>query len=145
MATRKDPYTNFNFIVELDGIQRAAFHEASGLDSSIDIIEHREGGRKPGPILKFPGQVKFTNIMLKWGMADDTALYEWHKQWADGDAEAVRKNGSIVLLDRQGEEKARWNFFNAWPCKWAGPSLSAESADIAIESLELAHEGLARA
>jgi phage tail-like protein len=145
MATRKDPYTNFNFIVELDGIQRAAFHEASGLDSSIDVIEHREGGRKPGPVLKFPGQVKFSNIALKWGMTDDTALYDWHQQWAEGDADAPRKNGSIVLLDRQGAEKARWNFFNAWPCKWTGPSFNAESADIAIEALELAHEGLAKA
>jgi phage tail-like protein len=145
MATRRDPFTNFNFIVELDGIQRAAFHEASGLDSSIDIIEHREGGRAPGPVLKFPGQVKFSNISLKWGMADDTELYDWHRQWADGDPDAARKNGSIVLLDRQGQEKARWNFFNAWPCKWSGPSLNAESADIAIETLELAHEGLARA
>lgn len=145
MATRKDPYTNFNFVVEIDGIQRAAFHEASGLDSSIDVIEHREGGLKPGPVLKFPGQVKFSNIMLKWGMTDDAELYDWHRQWADGDAGAPRKNGSIVLLDRQGTEKARWNFFNAWPCKWTGPSLNAESADIAIESLELAHERLEKA
>ena len=78
-------------------------------------------------------------------MTDDTDLYEWHRQWVDGDASAPRKNGSIVLLDRQGQEKARWNFFNAWPSKWTGPSFSAEGNDIAIESLELAHEGLVRA
>jgi len=50
-----------------------------------------------------------------------------------------------VLCDRQGQEKARWNFFRAWPAKWTGPAFNAEANDIAIESLELAHEGLARA
>ena len=144
MATRKDPYVNFNFNVEIDGITRAGFHEVGGLDSSIDVIEHREGGDNT-VMRKYPGLVKLSNISLKWGMADDTDLYDWHRQWAEGDPAAKRKNGSIVLLDRQGQEKARWNFFNAWPAKWTGPSFNAESNDIAIETLELAHEGLARA
>ena len=144
MATRKDPFVNFNFLVEIDGITRAAFHEAGGLDSSVDVIEHPEGGENI-TMRKLPGQVKFSSISLKWGMSDDTDLYKWHRQWVDGDAAAARKNGSIVLLDRQGQEKARWNFFNAWPSKWTGPSFSAEANDIAIESLELAHEGVVRA
>ena len=144
MATRKDPFVNFNFLVEIDGITRAAFHEAGGLDSMVDVIEHREGGENI-TTCKLPGQVKFSNISLKWGMTDDTDLYKWHRQWVDGDSAALRKNGSIVLLDRQGQEKARWNFFNAWPSKYTGPSFSAEANDVAIESLELAHEGLARA
>ncbi len=144
MAIRKDPYVNFNFLVEIDGIVRAAFHEAGGMESSIDVIDHREGGQNITSS-KLPGQVKFSNINLKWGMSDDTDLYEWHRLWASGDPAAPRKNGSIVLLDRQGTEKARWNFFNGWPVKWSGPSFSAESSDIAIESIEIAHEGLARA
>lgn len=144
MATRKDPYGNFNFKVEIDGIVRAAFHEAGGLDSSIDVVEHREGGENI-TTRKLPGQVKFSNISLKWGMTDETELYEWHRQWATGDPGAARKNGSIVVLDRQGQEKARWNFFNAWPAKWTGPAFSAESNDVAIEALELAHEGVERA
>jgi phage tail-like protein len=78
-------------------------------------------------------------------MTDDTDLYTWHRQWADGDPAAPRKNGSIVLLDRQGQEKARWNFFSGWPSKWTGPMFSAEANDIAIESLEIAHERLIRA
>ena len=144
MATRKDPLINFNFLVEIDGIVRAAFREAGGLDSSISVIEYREGGEN---IVnrKLPGQLKFSNVTLKWGMSDDTDLYDWHRQWATGDPAAARKNGSIVLLDRQGQEQARWNFFSAWPSKWTGPSFSAESSDIAIESLEIAHEGLQRA
>jgi phage tail-like protein len=141
---RRDPYVNFNFLVEIDGITQAAFQEASGLDSSIEVIEHREGGENI-TMRKYPGQVKFSNITLKRGLTDDTELYAWHKQWADGDPAAARKSGSIVVCDRQGQEKARWNFFNGWPSKWTGPSLNAEQNDIAIESLEIAHEGLIRA
>lgn len=146
MATgqRIDPYGNYNFLVEIDGITRAAFHEASGFDSSVDIIEHREGGENI-TLRKLPGMVKYSNISLKWGTTNDRDLYDWHMQWVNGDPAAKRKNGSVILLDRQGQEKVRWNFFNAWPAKWTGPSFSAEGNDVAIEALELAHEGLKRA
>jgi phage tail-like protein len=144
MPTSKDPYGNYNFLVEIDGIVRAGFHEASGFDSTIDVIEHREGGDNI-TTHKIPGMVKYSNISLKWGASDDRDLYDWHRQWATGDPAASRRSGSVILLDRQGQERGRWNFKSAWPAKWVGPSFSAESNDIAIESLELAHEGLARA
>jgi len=137
---RVDPYGSFNFLVEIDGITRAAFHEASGFESAIDIIEHREGGENT-TLRKIPALTKYTNITLKWGVTDDHDLYEWHRQWVKGDS-TTRKNGSIILLDRQGNEKKRWNFYNAWPAKWTGPSFNAEGTEIAIETLELAHEGL---
>ena len=142
LGTRVDPYVNFNFLVEIDGITRAAFHEASGFDSSVDVIEHREGGDPTTP-RKLPGMTKHANIVLKRGITDDTQLWQWHADVVDGNVK--RKNGSIVLLDNAGQEKVRWNFFNAWPAKWTGPSLSAEGNDVAIETLELAHEGLERA
>ena len=141
MAQRKDPFGSYNFLVEIDGIARAAFHEASGFDSTVDVVEHREGGENI-TTRKLPGMVKFSNIVLKWGVADDLDLYNWHRQWVKGDPAATRRNGSIVLLDRQGQEKRRWNFTNAWPAKWTGPTFNAETSDVAIESLELAHEGL---
>lgn len=141
MAERKDPHGGFNFLVEIEGIARAAFHEASGFDSTIDVVEHREGGENI-TTRKLPGMVKYSNISLKWGMTDDMDLYNWHKQWVKGDPAAKRKSGSIVLLDRQGQEKRRWNFVGAWPTKWVGPSFSAESSEVAIETMELAHEGL---
>jgi phage tail-like protein len=146
MATgqRIDPYGNYNFLVEIQGIARAAFQEASGFDSSIDVVEHREGGENT-TLRKLPAMTKYSNITLKWGTTDDRDLYNWHRQWVTGDPAAKRQNGSIVLLDRQGREKVRWNFFNAWPAKWTGPSFNAEGNDVAIETLELAHEGLERA
>jgi phage tail-like protein len=145
MATgqRIDPYGNYNFLVEIQGIARAAFQEASGFDSSIDVVEHREGGENT-TLRKLPAMTKYSNITLKWGTTDDRDLYNWHRQWVTGDPAAQRQNGSIVLLDRQGQEKVRWNFFNAWPAKWTGPSFNAEGNDVAIETLELAHEGLER-
>jgi phage tail-like protein len=137
-----DPYGNYNFLVEIDGITRAAFQECSGFDSTVDVIEHREGGENTTP-RKLPGMTKFSNIQLKWGMTDDRELYDWHRRIIDGDIE--RKNGSIILLNRKGEEKARWNFVRAWPTKWDGPNLTAEGNDVSIEMIELAHEGFSRA
>lgn len=137
-----DPYGNFNFLVEIDGVTRAAFQECSGFGSAVDVVEHREGGENTTS-RKLPGQTKYSNIQLKWGMTDDRDLYDWHRRIIRGDTE--RKNGSIVLLNRRGEEVARWNFVRAWPARWDGPNFNAEGSDVAIETLELAHEGVERA
>ena len=136
-----DPFGNYNFLVEIDGISRGAFHECSGFDSTIDVIEHREGGENT-TLRKLPGMTKYSNIVLKWGITDDRDLYEWHRQAVQGTVS--RRNGSVVLLGRSGEEVARWNFVRAWPTKYDGPDLNAEGNDIAIETLELAHEGVVR-
>ena len=139
---RVDPYGSFNFLVEVDAITQAAFSEVSGLDSTIDVIEHREGGDNTTP-RKLPGLTKHANIVLRWGVTDSDELYRWHRDAVRGQVQ--RKNGSIVLIDRQGQEQVRWNFVQAWPSKWTGPTLSAEATDVAIEALELAHEGVERA
>ena len=102
----------------------------------------REGGENT-TLRKLPGMTKHSNIVLKWGLSDDIELYKWHRDAVNGNVQ--RKNGSIVLLDRQGQEKIRWNFINAWPSKWDGPDFNAEGNDVAIETLELAHEGVERA
>ena len=137
-----DPHVNYNFLVEIGGIARAAFQQVSGLDSTIDVIEHREGGDNATP-RKFPGQTKYSNITLRWGMTDDQELYDWHRSAVKGTV--ARRDGSVVLMDRTGAEVARWNFFKAWPSKWTGPEFDAEASDIAIEALEIVHEGVERA
>ena len=138
-----DPYGNYNFHVELDGISRAAFQECSGFDSTIDVIEHREGGENTTP-RKLPGLTKYSNLVLKWGITDDKDLYQWHRDAIKGGKDFQRRNGSIVLFDRAGNEVVRWNFYRAWPTKYDGPDLIAEGTDVAIETLELAHEGIER-
>jgi len=137
-----DPYGNYNFLVEIDGIARGAFQEVSGFDSTIDVIEHREGGENT-TVRKLPGMTKYSNIVLKWGITDDMTLYTWHRDAIDV-IPSFRRNGSIVLLDRQRNEVARWNFVRAWPTKYNGPDFNAEGTDVGVEQLELAHEGVER-
>ena len=141
VGTRTDPYRSYNFLVEIDGITRAGFRECSAPDTSNDAIDYREGNEAL-TTRKVPGLTKYANITLKWGMTDDHELWDWRKKTMEGKVE--RKNGSIVLLDDTGSEKGRWNFRNAWPTKWTGPTFNATGNDIAIETLEIAHEGLDR-
>lgn len=144
MATgdRKDPYHGFRFIVQIDGITRGGFRECSGLDSSQDPVEYREGN-EPLRARKLPGLNKSSNISLKRGMTDDKDLWTWRKKAIDGKVD--RKNGSIILMDDAGEEKIRWNFVDGWPTKWTGPTFNATANEVAIETMDIAHEGVERA
>lgn len=139
---RRDPYRAFNFLVEIDGITRAGFQECSGLDSSQDPIEYREGNEGP-TARKLPGMVKYSNISLKRGITDDGELWQWRANCMEGKIE--RKNGSIILLDDTGQERVRWNFREGWPTKWTGPTFNAAGTEVAVETLELAHEGVLKA
>jgi len=142
IGERVDPYMNYRFLVELDGITQAGFQECSGLDSTTDPVEYREGGENT-TVRKLPGKTTYSDISLKWGLTDSDELWQWRKSVVDG--KIRRKNGSIVVLDSEGNEKIRWNFVNAWPSKWEGPSFDAKANDIAIETLTIAHEGIERA
>lgn len=142
VGERRDPYRVYNFLVELDGITRAGFRECSGLETSNDPIEYREGIDGRGS-RQLPGLTRYTNITLRWGTTDDAELWQWRERAAQGVVE--RKNGSIVLLDDTGAEKVRWNFREAWPSRWTGPSFNATGNEVAIEALELVHEGLTKA
>jgi phage tail-like protein len=135
-----EPYANFNFLVEIDGITRGAFHECSGFTSSVEVIEYNEGGSLSS--MKLPGRVKYANLMLKRGMTDDLELYKWHLSVVQGAIQ--RKNGSILLLDRAGNQVARWDFTQAWPTKCDGPDLNAEDNKIAFDSYEIACTTLQR-
>jgi phage tail-like protein len=142
MATRPDPYRAFNFLVEIDGITQAGFQECSGLDSTTSAIDYREGN-EAFHVRKLTGLNTFTPISLKRGVTDSDELWQWRLTVVEGKAE--RRNGSIVLLDEKGTEKIRWNFSNAWPSKWTGPSFSSTGNSIAVETLEITHEELSRA
>ena len=139
---RVDPYRNFNFKVEIEGITQAAFAECTGFASNNDPLEYREGTDRT-TVRKLPGLTKYANITLKWGLTDSRELFDWYTDITKGKID--RKNGSIVLTDLDGTEKVRWNFFQGWPTKWDGPDFNAKGTDAAIETLEIAHEGLERA
>lgn len=137
-----NPYRAYNFRIEIDGIDRGGFQECSGLDSTQDPIQYREGTDKALTQRKLPGLVTYSNISLKWGISDDAELWDWRMKTVDGTVE--RRNGSIVLLNDVGEEVTRWNFRDGWPTKWTGTTFNATGNEVAIETLEIAHEGLTK-
>jgi phage tail-like protein len=144
MATgqRVDPYKNFKFLVEIDGIVQAGFSDCSGFGSNVEVVEYREGGDN-STVRKLPGKVSFPDIELKWGLTDSRELYDWHRAAVNGQIQ--RKNGSIIVLDDVGAEKVRWNFVNAWPSKWHGPTFTGKGNDVAIDGLTISCEGVERA
>ena len=138
-AQRHDPYKAFNFRVEIEGIARAAFSEVGGLESETAVIEYRVGG-EPSTVRKLPGLTKYANIVLRRGITKDPELWNWRQTVVQGNVD--RRNGSIILLDDDGTEVVRWNFFHGWIAKWEGPALNAKANEVAIETVEIAHEGL---
>ncbi len=141
---RRDPFRGYMFRIEIAGIQRAGFREVSGLDSSQDPIDYREGTDKSFTTQKLPGLKKFSNIVLKRGITDDMDLWKWRKQVMDGKIKDARKHGSIILMDDEGNDKIRWDFTDAWPSKYSISGFNATGNEVAIDTLELVHEGIDR-
>ncbi len=136
---RRDPYSAFNFIVEIDGVIVGGFAEAGGLGTETEVIEYRNGDEDI-TVRKLPGKAKYPNITLKRGFTDSRELWEWRRRVIEGRTE--RRSGSIQLLDEARRPALTWNFREGWPAKWEGPALNAKNNDVAIENLEIAHEGL---
>jgi phage tail-like protein len=143
---RENPYSNFNFIVQVDGVELAAFSEVSGLDSENTPIEYREGADAINTMRKLPGIEKYSNISLKRGITGSLALWNWRKEVRDSTSTfPPRKEVVIKLLNEKGDRNKPAMTFtlrNAWPTKLVGPSLTAKGNDIAIEQLDLVHERL---
>jgi phage tail-like protein len=138
-GSRNDPYSAFNFLVEIDGVTVAGFSECTGLSTETDAIEYRNGNEDI-TVRKLPGLKKYANIALKRGFTDSKELWQWRKKVLDGKTE--RQPGSIVLLNEARKPTLRWNFREGWPRKWEGPALNGKTNEVAIEMLEIAVEAL---
>ena|SRR4051794_40384047 len=145
MATgqRLDPYGGYNFRVEWDGIIQAGFKTCAGLDSTQDVVDYREGTDKGLGRRRLPTLLTSANLTLGRGITDNHELWDWRAEIMQG--KGTRKNLSVILMDDQGREKRRWNLVNCWPSKWTGPSFDATTNEVAIETLEIAHEGISMA
>jgi len=139
---RDDPYQQFNFLVEIDGVARGGFTEVSGLTTDTDPIDYREGADLVLNVRKLPGLRKYTNIVLKRGYTKDKSLWEWRKKIINGQTE--RRSADIILFDEARTEVLRWRVREAWISKWESGPFNAKTNDVAVESIELAHEGLER-
>ena len=140
---RKDPFQAFRFQVEVEGITQAGFREVTIPDSAQDPIEYREGNEPP-TARKLPGLIKYGNVTLKGGITDSLELAQWRRLVEQGKMSDARRNMSIFVLDEDGNQISRWEFSAAWPSKYDAPDLNATGNEIAIETLEIAHEGMER-
>jgi phage tail-like protein len=147
-----------------------AFSDAGGLNANLEVETYQEGGNNTAP-LRFPRWAKFDSVTLKRGVTPRTSLWDWHQQVIAGTAPVLRKSGLIILFDRGGVPVARgapgpgqavsthdqagtagltriplaaWYIDKAFPEKVTGPTLDAKSNTVAVEAVDLAHEGLER-
>jgi phage tail-like protein len=154
---RVDPYIAVNFVISLLDTSSAlavglslaqsaifdvalgGFSECSGLEMSMEAEEYKEGGLN-GTVRQFPNRVKWSKITLKRGFGTGTTLWDWHYGYAEG--RGRRRDGMIVLLDSSHLPSQTWYFQRALPVRYQGPAMNASQNAVAIESLELVHEGV---
>jgi len=137
---RDDPYLNFNFRVEIDGIAIAGFSEADIGGGRIDVVVYREGTDTGSADRLLPGRVTYDPVVLRRGVTGEPALFRWWHEVVQGHVE--RRNVTIVLMDERRNDVERWVLRRAWPTKWTGPALNGRGNDVAIEELHLVHEGI---
>ena len=146
MPTRDtDPLLGFNFALEVQGAITGYFTECSGLGSEHEVIEHKVVTDKGKEIVqKIPGRLKSNDITLKRGITAEMDIWDWRKMVENGDIATARKDGSIVMFNREGTEVARWNFNRAWPSKVTGPSVKSDSNEFGVEEVVLVFEDYKR-
>jgi phage tail-like protein len=135
-----DPYNGHYFSLEIGGTEVAHFQECSGLKTTATVFEIEEGGVN-GLTHKRPGQSRWENVVLRYATNASMALISWRDSWLK-DGFGDRRSGAIVLRDQAGEPIRRYSFSRAWPVAWEGPQLNSGSSELAVETLEIAHEGL---
>lgn len=134
------PIPKFHFSVDWGGT-RLGFTEVSGLDKQLDVIEYRAGDSPEYHKIKQPGLQKFSNITLKRGtFKGDNQYFDWLNTVQLNKIE--RRDVTITLLNENHEPVVTWQVKKAWPVKVQSTDLKADGNEVAIETLELAHEGL---
>ena len=135
------PLPKFHFQVEWGGT-KLGFSEASGLDVESEVIEYRDGVMPEYSNIKMPGMQKYSNITLKRGtFQGDNEFYDW---WNTVKLNTIERRDIVIsLLNENHEPVVTWKIKNAWPVKVTSTDLKADGSEVAIETLELAHEGLA--
>lgn len=124
-----------NFTDRADG----GFSECSGLEMTMDVEDYKEGGNN-GTVLKFPTSVKWNDITLKKGITLSTELWDWFDGFVQGRGE--RKDGLIILNNEAQLPQIAWGFKRGLPIKYTAPSMNASQSEVAVESIQIAHEGL---
>lgn len=141
---RNDPYRNFRFKVEINGITlKGGFSDATIPDSSTEPVDYREGHEDPWQ-RKLSGLTKYGSLTLKKGLVDSMELYNWRKQVEQSGANKNRKDISLILVDEEGKDSCRWDILAAWPTKYSSSGFEAKGNAVMIETFELALEKITR-
>ena len=157
IGIRTDPVLNHNFVVSLIDTSSAlalvksaalsaifdvalgGFSECSGLEMSLEVKDYEEGGFN-GAVRKFPTRVKWSNIVLRKGIGAGTDLWDWHYDFGKG--KGKRRDGVIMLLSDLKLPNNIWFFQRGLPIKYTAPAMNGTQSQVAIESIEIAHEGI---
>lgn len=135
-----DPEGGFHFALEIEGIEVANFLEVSGVKTHTTVFEIEEGGLNQF-VHKLPGQSRWENVVLRFGITSDGTLLQWRDEVLQ-DEFSARRNGAIIVKNLEGEEVRRYSFKNGWPVAWEGPAFNANNAELAVEMIEIAHHGI---
>jgi phage tail-like protein len=125
-------------LLSSDLVISGGFSECSGLEANLQVEEYSEGGENRF-VHKFPTRMTYSNIILKRGITFSQELWNWHFDYANG--RGKRLDGLITLLDESQKAVRVWAFQQGLPLKWTGPTLNAIQSQVAIETLEIMHQG----
>ncbi len=144
MPDRHGPYRKTRFLVEIDGIARAGFSRCRLPEARSDVIEYREG-TDPPTTRKLAGLNRVGNLVLTSGVTDDSIeLAEWRESVEQGQVDEARRMAAVVVLGEEGQSGPRWELKNCWPVRYEPCDLDARGEFVAIETLEIATEGIER-
>lgn len=141
-SRRDDPFRNFLFQVEVEGLNAGSFSEVAIAEHTTDVIDYRTGDQATH-MQRVPGLTKYGDITLKRGMGTGTdELITWRQAVIDGTSPDFRHNVHIRVIDPNGSPQQQFTLLNAWPSKLDLPDFNAKGNDVAILSLTLTHEGV---
>ena len=137
----------YYFKLTLGGHESAKFfRECTGLASSNEVVPHTATDANGKSVTqKLPGQLTWNNITLKRGVDANAELWTWRQQVIDGQFKTARTDGTIEVVDWEGNPVVTYNFLQGWPCRYSAPGLNAGANEVLVEELEIAHEGFTRA
>jgi phage tail-like protein len=137
-----DPYRAYNFKLIIQGVTQGHFVECTGMGVRIAAMRYQEGGANV--VHRIPGPIDYGDLTLRYGLTASRELWDWFLAGLNGNVD--RRNVSVLMLATDGTtEVMRWDLVNAWPAEWRGAPLDALAREVAIESVTLVFESLARA
>lgn len=134
------PMPKFRFVVDWGTeLKNISFQEVSGLEAETQIIEYRHSASPAFSVIKMPGIAKYGNITMKRGVfVNDNSFWGWYDEIKMNTIK--RRKVTIKLLDESGKPTMTWELTNAWPTKISGTDLKSDGNEVAVDTIEIAHE-----